>query len=115
MQKFPFPVASGRARVFSVVSDASSASRRLSDLNRAQPADRTLQNLLDALSVKVDLCSRLPMFEYEATSDGHEASAATFRALAEIERRTFEELRACLQRHLEETAPPRPAEEGANR
>lgn len=87
-----------------MVFDASSAGRRLSDLSRAQPADRTLQNLLGALTAKLDLCSRLPIFEYEAATEGHESSAAAFHELAALERQSFNELLACLRRHLEETA-----------
>ena len=69
----------------------SSAARRLSDL-RARPADATLQNLLATLSAKLDLCGRLPIYEYEADREGHDATAATFHGLLEAERRSFEEL-----------------------
>ncbi len=83
--------------------DETSASRRLSDLRRAQPGDPTLQNLLGLLSAKLELCSRLPIFEYEAGSQGHTTPAATFRRLAEIERRSYDEILACLRHHLDET------------
>jgi hypothetical protein len=91
----------------------------ISDLRGAQPADTTLQNLLGVLSAKLELCSRLPIFEYEATNEGHEACAATFRQLADAERRSFDDLLVCLRRHLEETsarpdAPARPARPGAS-
>jgi hypothetical protein len=84
-------------------SEESSAARRLSDLRKAQPGDPTLQNLLGVLSNKLDLCARLPIFEYEAGSQGHEACAAAFHRLAEIERRSFNEMLACLRDHLDET------------
>jgi len=87
-----------------VVSNPSSAGRRLSDLTRVQPADRTLQNLLGTLSAKLEICSRLPVYEYEAASEGHEASAVAFHELAELERRSFYDLLACLRVHLDETA-----------
>jgi hypothetical protein len=74
----------------------------ISDLRGAQPADATLQNLLGVLSAKLELCSRLPIFEYEAGNEGHEATAAAFRHLAEVERRSFNEMLACLRQHLEE-------------
>lgn len=85
----------------------------ISDLRGAQPADATLQNLLTVLSAKLELCSRLPVFEYEAGNEGHETSAAAFRKLADIERRAFNDLLVCLRSHLEETMrtepPARPA------
>jgi hypothetical protein len=77
----------------------------ISDLRGAQPADATLQNLLAVLSAKLELCSRLPIFEYEAGNEGHEAAAAAFRHLADVERRSFDELLASLRRHLDELAP----------
>jgi hypothetical protein len=83
--------------------DDSAAARRLSDLRRAQPADTTLQNLLGLLNAKLDLCARLPVFEYEAGSDGHDACAAAFRDLAAVERHSFHELLVCLRAHLNES------------
>jgi hypothetical protein len=80
----------------------------ISDLRGAQPADATLQNLLTVLSAKLELCSRLPIYEYEAGNEGHDSSAAAFRALAEMERRSFNDLLACLRVHLEETTRPDP-------
>jgi hypothetical protein len=88
-----------------VLPNESSAARRLSDL-RARPADATLQNLLATLSAKLDLCGRLPIYEYEADREGHEATAATFHGLLEAERRSFEELVLALRRHLEATTAP---------
>jgi hypothetical protein len=83
--------------------EESSAARRLSDLRKAQPGDPTLQNLLSVLSNKLDLCARLPIFEYEAGSQGHEAAADAFKRLAEVERNSFNDLLVCLRRHLDET------------
>jgi hypothetical protein len=80
----------------------------ISDLRGAQPADATLQNLLTVLSAKLELCSRLPIFEYEAGNEGHETSAAAFRKLADIERRSFNDLLVCLRSHLEETMRTEP-------
>jgi hypothetical protein len=87
----------------------------ISDLRGAQPADATLQNLLTVLSAKLELCSRLPIFEYEAGNEGHETSAAAFRALADVERKSFNDLLDCLRAHLDETAqttPPARAPQG---
>jgi hypothetical protein len=86
-----------------VLPNESTTARRLSDL-RARPADATLQNLLATLSAKLDLCGRLPIYEYEADREGHDACAATFHRLLEAERRSFEEIVVCLRRHLEATA-----------
>jgi hypothetical protein len=85
----------------------------ISELRGAQPADATLQNLLSVLSAKLELCSRLPIFEYEAGNEGHHTSAAAFRQLADFERRSFNELLVCLRLHLEETTrteDPRPTQ-----
>jgi hypothetical protein len=73
----------------------------ISELRGAQPADATLQNLLGVLNAKLELCSRLPIYEYEAGNEGHEECAAAFRALAEVERRSFDELLDVLRRHLD--------------
>ena len=86
-----------------MVGTESTAARVLSDLRSAQPADPTLQSLLHLLSAKLELCGRLPVFEYEAVQHGHQASARAFHDLAEVERRSFNDLLACLRRHLEET------------
>jgi hypothetical protein len=87
-----------------VVSDPSQPrpSRRLSDLSAAHPADRTLENLLRTLTAKLDLCARLPVFEYEADAEGHHASAEAFERLAIAERRAFDDLLRDLRRHLDE-------------
>lgn len=85
--------------------DSSGVSARLSDLRRAQPADSTMQNLLVLLSSKLELCSRLPVYEYEAGSEGHAACAEAFHKLADTERESFNDLLTCLQHHLEESPP----------
>lgn len=87
-----------------VVSNPPTSGRRLSELARVHPADRTLQNLLGTLSAKLEMCSRLPVYEYEAATEGHEASAVAFHELAELERRSFNNLLACLRVHLDEAA-----------
>jgi len=87
----------------------------MSELRRASPADATLRNLLSALHAKLELSDRIPLYEYEAASDGHDACAAAFRELAQAERQSLVHLLACLTRHLSErplTAPARAAEEG---
>jgi hypothetical protein len=75
--------------------------RRLADLRDAQPGDDSLRNLLGVLTAKLDLCARLPVFEWEATSGGDAQCASVFRRLAESERRSCAEVLDCLQDHLE--------------
>ena len=90
--------------------ETATAARRLSDLRRAQPGDPTLQNLLGVLSAKLELCSRLPIYEYEAGTQGHEQAVVAFRHLAEVERDSFNEILSTLRHHLDETtagSPPR--------
>ena len=52
-------------------------------LRRAQHADATLKNLLGVLSAKLDLCASLPVFEFEADTEGYPEGAAAFHDLAE--------------------------------
>jgi hypothetical protein len=84
--------------------DASDAPRRLTDLRRAQPTDATLRNLLGVLNAKLDLCASLPVYEWEAGSEGHDDCAATFRTLAESERRSCNEVIDRLREHLDNRA-----------
>lgn len=83
--------------------ETSSAARRLSDLRKAQPGDPTLQNLLGVLTAKLELCARLPIYEYEAGTQGHHAAVAAFRRLAEVERDSFNDILDCLRQHLDVT------------
>ena len=77
---------------------------RLSDLRRGQPADTTLRNLLGVLSAKLELCASLPVYEWEAGSEGHTACATAFRDLAELERRTCNDVLEQLRTHLDRRA-----------
>lgn len=90
--------------------DASEATRRLTDLRRAQPADATLKNLLDVLTAKLELCASLPVYEWEAGSEGFEDCAAAFRDLAEAERRSCGHVIDRLREHLVRCA----SEQGVN-
>ncbi len=78
------------------------ATRRLTDLRRAQPADATLQNLLRLLNSKIELCGHLAIYEYEAISERHPDCAEAFRALADAERASFDSLVRCLTALLTE-------------
>lgn len=76
------------------------SARRLDELRRGYPTDATLQNLLTVVSGQLQLCARLPVFEYEAATDSHEESAAAFRALAIAEQAHVEDLLVALRHHL---------------
>ena len=84
--------------------DPSEATRRLTDLRRAQPADATLKNLLGVLTAKLELCASLPVFEWEAATEGYEECAAVFRRLAESERSSCTDVIDRLREHLEHRA-----------
>jgi hypothetical protein len=84
--------------------EPSEATRRLTDLRRAQPADATLKNLLGILSAKLELCASLPVYEWEAGSEGFEECAAAFRRLGEIERSSCAEVIERLREHLDHHA-----------
>ena len=77
------------------------ATLSLGSLRRAQAEDPCLKNLLAILTTKLELCSRLPVFEWEAAHEGDASSAATFRRLAEEERRSCSYITDCLQEHLD--------------
>ena len=85
--------------------EQSEGSRRLSSLRRRTPADTTLENLLSLLSTKLDLCSRLPVCEWQAADEGHRECASAFHEFAEAERRSCAEVLECLRGHLENSAP----------
>ena len=71
------------------------------DLRRDQPADTTLRNLLGVLSAKLELCASLPVYEWEAGTEGHTSCALAFRHLAEMERRTCNDVLEQLRLHLD--------------
>jgi|ERR687897_349053 hypothetical protein len=88
---------------------ATDPTRSLSDLRRRQPADATLKNLLGVLNAKLELCASLPVYEWEAGSEGYDECAAAFRDLAEYERRSCSGVIDCLREHLQQRSD---AEEG---
>jgi hypothetical protein len=93
-------------RLISVIGEPtpSDAPLRLSDLRRGQPADTTLRNLLGVLSAKLELCASLPVYEWEAGTEGHTSCAHAFRHLAETERRTCNDVIEQLRLHLDRRA-----------
>lgn len=80
-----------------------SSALRLNELRRACPCDATLQNLLVLLTAKLDLSARLPVFEYEADSEGFAEVASFLSALASAERESLHDLLASLRQHLDRT------------
>ena len=84
------------------------AARRLSDLRKSQVDDSTLGNLLSVLTAKLELCSRLPVCEWEAAHQNDESCADAFKRLAEEERRSCSYVLDCLQQYLERRATPTP-------
>jgi hypothetical protein len=80
-----------------------STAQRLAELRRAHPHDATLQNLLAVLSVKLDLSARLPVFEYEADSEGFSDTASFMSALASAERESLQDILISLRQHLDRT------------
>ena len=85
-----------------MASDPTDATVRLSDLRRAKAADVSLENLLNALTGKLQDCARLAVFEYEAGSEGHADLALAFHDLGLVERDSFRLLLDHLRRHLDE-------------
>jgi rubrerythrin len=84
--------------------------RRLNELRRAHQADATLQSLLTVLGAKLDLSARLPVFEYEAASEGHEDCARAFEVLARAERAHVNELLTVLRTHLDRSLAATPTQ-----
>jgi len=78
--------------------------QRLAELRRANPHDATLQNLLSLVSTKLDLSARLPVYEYEADSEGFADTASFMSALASAERDSLADILALLRQHLDRAA-----------
>jgi rubrerythrin len=57
----------------------------LRELRDDAGVDQTLQNLLRALTLNLELRSRYRVFEFEATQDGHPEIARLFRELRAAE------------------------------
>jgi hypothetical protein len=67
--------------------------------------DQTLQNLLRALTLNLELRSRYRVFEFEAAQDGHPETARLFERLTSAESAQITELMAGLQAHLGGLSP----------
>lgn len=77
-----------------------STSHSLRELRDDGGLDQTLQNLLRALTLNLELRSRYRVFEFEATQDGHHDTARMFRYVRSVQDEQIDRLRAALQLHL---------------
>ncbi len=75
-------------------------SNSLRELRDSQGADQTLQNLLRALTLNLELRARYRVFEFEAAQDGHAETAQLFRELRHAEGEQIAELMAGLHERL---------------
>jgi len=83
-----------------MASDPTDATVRLSDLRRAKAADVSLENLLTAVTGKLQTCARLAVFEYEAGSEGHAELALAFHNLAVQKQEDYGVLKQFSAAHL---------------
>jgi hypothetical protein len=74
--------------------------------------DQTLQNLLRALTLNLELRSRYRVFEFEANQDGHVETALLFNRLRGAENEQITELMAGLHAHLGTTEIVARSDEG---
>jgi rubrerythrin len=74
----------------------------LSDLRNGRDSDQTLENLLAALSLNLELRARYRVFEFEATQEGHTDVAQLFSELRRSEGQQIAELLAGLRSRLGE-------------
>ena len=75
----------------------------LSELRNEQGIDQTLQNLLRALTLNLELRARYRVFEFEAQQDGYPATAQLFRELRNIESEQITALMSGLRARLGDT------------
>jgi hypothetical protein len=69
-------------------------------LRDGQGVDQTLQNLLRALTLNLELRARYRVFEFEASQDGHAATADLFSRLRRHESDHIQALMADLRDRL---------------
>jgi hypothetical protein len=82
-------------------------SHSLRELRDSQGADQTLQNLLRALTLNLELRARYRVFEFEAAQDGHPETARLFRKLRESGGEQIAELMSGLHTRLGQDATKR--------
>src|SRR4051812_13873523 len=76
------------------------------ELREERGLDQTLQNLLRALTLNLELRARYRVFEFEAAQDGHPDVASLFRQLREAEADQITELMAGLHSRLAQDITP---------
>lgn len=74
----------------------------LRELRDERGFDQTLQNLLRALTLNLELRARYRVFEFEATQEGHTDVASLFAELRHLEQQQIAELLAGLRNRLGE-------------
>ena len=72
----------------------------LNELRHEQGIDQTLQNLLRALTLNLELRARYRVFEFEADQDGHPVIAQLFRELRDVESEQISALMSGLHERL---------------
>lgn len=77
-------------------------SRTLRELREERGLDQTLQNMLRALTLNLELRARYRVFEFEATQDGHHEIAELFHGLRVAEGEQIAALMSGLQARLGE-------------
>jgi hypothetical protein len=77
----------------------------LSALRTDGDVDHTLQNLLQALTLNLELRARYRVFEFEARQDGLEDCAQLFNELRRVESQQIADLLAGLRQRLAESEP----------
>jgi rubrerythrin len=75
-------------------------SNSLRELRDSQGVDQTLQNLLRALTLNLELRARYRVFEFEAAQDGYPETAELFRQLRDAEGQQIAELMTGLHARL---------------
>jgi rubrerythrin len=74
----------------------------ISDLRNGRDSDQTLENLLTALSLNLELRARYRVFEFEATQEGYADVARLFADLRRTEQQQIADLLAGLRTRLGE-------------
>lgn len=74
----------------------------ISDLRNGRESDQTLENLLTALSLNLELRARYRVFEFEATQEGNPDVARLFADLRRVEQQQIADLLAGLRTRLGE-------------
>jgi hypothetical protein len=78
----------------------------LRELREDPGVDQTLQNLLRALTLNLELRARYRVFEFEAAQDGHADIARLFHELRQAEGQQIADLMAGLHARLGPSAAP---------